>query len=354
MGAKGSCMIFEKASVRKILVIKLRAIGDVLLSTVVLPGLRQEFPDSTIDFLCEIPAAGVIQGNPYIDHALIFDAKSENGLSLITRIRKQKYDLVIDLFGNPRSAVVTLFSNARYRVGYRFSWRRYCYSIVVNPRGGEVHNAEFNLDAVRFLGVPVSGQSPYFPLTEEARLFAEEFVKANNLENSFLIAVNAGGGWYTKKWRPDHYASLLRRCCDEFDVRAVLVWGPGELDVVRAISEKIGHRGIITPPTTIPQLGAVLKRCTMMVTNDSGPMHIAAALGVPVVAVFGPTNPLLQGPLGSHSEVVRKEDLDCLACNLTACPIGNPCMEALSVDQVYRTVKKFIEQLHASSIEHHG
>ncbi len=347
-------MILDRSAIRNILVIKLRAIGDVLLSTVVLPFLRHEFPDARIDFLCEIPAAGVVQGNPHINNVLVFDSKSENGLSLIFRIRRGSYDLVIDLFGNPRSAIVTLLSGARHRVGYRFSWRQYCYSVVVNPRGGEVHNAEFNLDALRALNIPVGSQEPYFPLGAEARLFADEFIRVNNLEHSFLLAINAGGGWYTKRWRADSYASLLRRCCEEFDLRAVLIWGPGEVDAVRAIAGKVGQGAVITPPTTIPQLGAILQRCTMMVTNDSGPMHIASAVGVPVVAIFGPTNPRFQGPLSPRSEVVRKEELDCLGCNLTACPIGNPCMEALSVDQVYQTVKRFISELHTSSIERHG
>lgn len=338
-------MIFEKSTIQKILVIKLRAIGDVLLSTVILPDLRKAFPEAKIDFLCELPAASVIQGNPFIDNVIIFNPRSQQGVSLIRRVRREHYDMVIDLFGNPRSAILTFLSQARHRVGYRFKWRRRCYSIVVEPRGGAVHNTEFNLDALRALGIPVSGHQPFFPVTREADEFAGRFILANNLGNSFCVALNAGGGWYTKRWKPEYYAILGNRLQDEYGAKIVLIWGPGESGLVQEINMKMSQRGILTPPTTLTQLGAILQKCRLFVTNDSGPMHIAAAIGVPVVAIFGPTNPLLQGPLSPNSIVIRNEELDCLACNLTKCPIGNPCMEKLSVDRVYHEVKTFIDKL---------
>jgi lipopolysaccharide heptosyltransferase II len=347
-------MIFEKSRIKKILVIKLRAIGDVLLSTVVLPNLRDAFPNVRIDFLCEIAAAGVVQGNPFIDDVIIFDPASEHGASLVRRVRAGNYDLVIDLFGNPRSAIVTLFSGAPYRVGYRFGWRKYCYTIVVEPRGGSVHNTEFNLDALRAIKVPVSESLPFFPLTEESKEFARQFRHAHHLEGSFCVALNAGGGWYTKRWKPEYYAALGKRLQKELRAKIILIWGPGEQSAVEIINREMNHEGILIPPTTLTQLGAILGTCNVFVTNDSGPMHIAAAVGVPVVALFGPTNPSLQGPVGSHAVIVRNEKLDCLECNLTDCPIGNPCMYELSVDDVYRAVKNFIEYLQTSVLQIHG
>src|SRR5258707_5592112 len=127
-------MIVDPHLVKRILVIKLRAIGDVLLSTVVLKSLRSAYPDARIDFLTESPSREVVEGIPDLDSVLVFDGKRESGIGLILKIRRLRYDMVIDLFGNPRSALITLGSGARHRVGYRFGWRKHCYNILTEPR----------------------------------------------------------------------------------------------------------------------------------------------------------------------------------------------------------------------------
>ncbi|HEV8537409.1 MAG TPA: glycosyltransferase family 9 protein [Bacteroidota bacterium] len=332
-------MKIERAQVRKILVIKLRAIGDVLLSTIVLDNLRAAFPHARIHFLTERPSREVIEGNPNLDGVLIFDGKYEHGLGLIVKVRRKQFDLVIDLFGNPRSALVTLFSGARYRVGYRFKWRKYCYNIVVEPRGGEVHNAEFNLDALRKMEVSIIARDISFPLDAAAEQFAESFAAEAGLSGKRVIALNPGGGWYTKRWRIQHFARLGDLIAEEFDASILLIWGPGEEEDASVIQSIMRSKSVVIPRTNLKQLAALLKRCSVLVTNDSGPMHIAAAMKTSVVAIFGPTNPDLQGPFGVKHEIVQNQQLLCLGCNYTKCPIGNPCMEDLSVDDVFRSFK---------------
>jgi lipopolysaccharide heptosyltransferase II len=335
-------------NVRKILVIKLRAIGDVLLSTVVLPPLRAAYPNAQIDFLCETPSADVVRGNPSVDEILVFNPKKERGSSLVLRVRKRRYDLVIDLFGNPRSAIVALLSGAHQKVGYRFSWRRFCYTDIVEPRGGAVHNTQFNLDALRRIGIqiPESAAIPHFPLSHESVRTAEKFFLDNGLAGSRCIALNPGGGWYTKRWKREYFADIGSRLWKDFNLKSVIIWGPGERTSAEAMQKTMGTFATMIPETSLKELGAILQHCTCMITNDSGPMHIAAALGVHVVAIFGPTNPSLQGPVGGPSLILRKESLDCLSCNLTECPIENPCMELLGVAEVYDRVAAFLHNHH--------
>jgi len=337
-------MRIDTSSVRKILVIKPRAIGDVVLSTAVLKNLRLAFPRARIDFLTEYANREVVAGNPHVDDVILFHAKRDNGFGLILKIRRRRYDLVFDLFGNPRSAIVTFFSRASHRVGYRFGWRRYCYNVVLEPRGGEVHNVEFNLDAVRGIGVTPASARIEFPLDSDSEEFAEDFFSREGLAGSFVVALNPGGGWYTKRWRIPQFAALADILVAEFGVKVLLVWGPGEENDVEELQSKMSRPSLSLPQTSLKQLGAVLKRCDLFVTNDSGPMHIAAAVGVPVVALFGPTNPHLQGPVGSSHEVVRNERLFCLGCNLTDCPIGNPCMVDLGVDEVVEGIRRALSK----------
>lgn len=334
-------MNIDLSTITRLLVIKPRAIGDVVLSTVVLKNLRLAMPKAQIDFLTERLSREVIEGNPHVDNLIVYDVKKESGLELLMSVRRRNYDLVIDLFGNPRTAILTLWSGARYRVGYRFTWRQYCYNIVVEPRGGEVHNTEFNLDALRAIGVPTISREIEFPIDRASEQFAEEFYSREQLTGSrFVVALNPGGGWYTKRWRIPQFAALGDALVKEYGAVILLVWGPGEENDIHELRAAMSHPSILLPRTSLKQLGAILKRCDLVVTNDSGPMHIAAAVKKPVVAIFGPTDPLLQGPVGLQNEIVRNERLDCLCCNYTDCPIGNPCMLELRVDEVLEGVRR--------------
>jgi len=337
-------MKVDRNLVRRILVIKLRAVGDVLLSTIVTKNLRLAFPEATIDYLTEPPSIDVLKGNPYLNDTLVYNRSSMSGLQLIQLVRHRHYDLVIDLFGNPRTALVTRLSGAWYRVGYRFRGRTYAYNFVATPRGAEVHNTQFNLDALEAIGVAIQDRNIYFQFTVDDAAFVDRFLRIAALEARFLIGINTGGGWYTKRWPLEKYAALADRLIETYRAAVVLTWGPGQYADVEQIQSLMKHRALIPPVTSLPQLGALLKRCAAVVSNDSGPMHIAAAVGTPVLGIYGPTNPVLQGPFGEHHMTVRREGLDCLGCNLIKCPIGHPCMLDLSVDAVATSFNQLLRK----------
>jgi lipopolysaccharide heptosyltransferase II len=334
----------DQRLIKKILVIKLRAIGDVLLSTVVLKSLRSALPDAELDFLTERQSREVVEGNPAVSSSIIFDVRRDSSVGLILKIRRKQYDLVIDLFGNPRSALIALFSRARYRVGYRFGWRKYCYNLLTEPRGNRVHNVDFNLDALRRIGIPITDSQLTFPVTPAADGFAKDFFQAEKISDKFVIALNPGGGWLTKRWRIRHFAQLGDMLAHELKATILVVWGPGEEQMAGEIRSLMHHPAALIPPCSLKQLAAILSRCGLLVTNDSGPMHIAAAVGTPVVAIFGPTNPVLQGPLGVPNEVIQNQNVLCLGCNFTTCPIGNPCMEELPAESVFAGVQRLVSR----------
>jgi ADP-heptose:LPS heptosyltransferase len=328
-------MIADPENVRRILVIKLRAVGDVVLSTLVLPNLRMAYPGSTIDFLTETPSVEVLRNHRAVDRLVVYDRRTMSGIGLVRLVRHGRYDLVIDLFGNPRTALLTKLSGARYRVGYDFRGRSYAYNVIVTPRGGEVHNTQFNLDALERIGVPVVDRILRFHFREEDASYVRTFLAAAGLDHATLVGVNAGGGWYTKRWHLKDFARLADRIAERFGWKIVLLWGPGQEGDVETIASHMHATPFIPPTTSLTQLAALLARCAYVVSNDSGPMHITTAVGTPVLGIFGPTRPELQGPYGHNNRTVRDESLTCLGCNLTACPIGNPCMNDLSVETVF-------------------
>ena len=338
-------MNINYGTIRKLLVIKLRAVGDVILSTAALPNLRAAFPDATIDFLVERSCREVIEGNDRIDHVIVFSKTGMNGARILLDLRRAGYDMVIDLFGNPRSALMTFASRARYRVGYDFRGRSYAYNILVEPRGAEVHNVEFNLDALRRIGVPVTTKSPYFPLAEADREFALLEAGKLGLTGRLVIGFNPGTNRPTERWPAEKFAELGALLAGRHDARICVFWGPGEKPLAEASAGRIGEAAVVAPPTSLKQLGAMFERCSLVVSNDTGPMHIAAALGIPTVGIFGPVNPLLQGPYGENARYARKEELSCLGCNYDAtCPIGNPCMTELNAEKVFGVVEELIDR----------
>lgn len=330
------------AGINRILVIKLRAVGDVLLSTIVLRSLRAYFPEAQIDFCTEPPARDIVARNPDLSRVILYDRRKAGALHYIQAVRRGGYDLVFDLFGNPRSALLTRLSGAPVRVGYDFRGRRYAYTHVVAPRGDRVHNTQFNLDALEALGIPIVDRTiPFYYAPEDERYVAEilgEFFP----DGRPFVGLNIGAGGYTRRWPLERYAELADRLVEKFGVGILLPWGPGQLPEVEEVKGLMAQEGVIPPPTTLPQLGVLLKKCAFVVTNDTGPMHIAAVVGTPVLAIYGPTNPLLQGPYGEGHLVVRREGLDCLGCNLTSCPIGHPCMKELSVETVLEGAERLI------------
>jgi len=341
---------------QRILVIKLRAIGDVVMATPVLENLRQAFPLATVDFLTEKMCAPVVKGHPAIHQVIEFDRSHLRRLSPLKRIlanfellknlRRRRYDLVFDLFGNPRTAIMTLCSGAKTRVGFRFRGRRFAYNVVVTPRGHLVHEVDFNLDALRALKIPVLSRQPVVQVDEASLTYAERFWIDNRLQDKLIIGLNPSGGWYTKRWPLDHFAALGDQIVEKFNARVVIIWGPGELEDARHIAQTMRHEALLIPQVDLRQLAALLRRLTSLVSNDSGPLHIAAAAGTPVVGIYGPTRPELQGPWGDGHQIVRLENLDCLGCNGVTCRIEtHDCMKKLEVDAVFQVLNKCLRNI---------
>jgi lipopolysaccharide heptosyltransferase II len=318
-------------------------VGDVILSTPVLPNLRTAFPAARIDYLVERLCRDAIEGNEFVDNVIAFDKRGMNGARILLELRRARYDMVIDLLGNPRSALMTFASGARRRVGYDFRGRSYAYNVLVKPRGAEVHNVEFNLDALRRIGVSVVPASPQFPLSPGDREFARREADRLGLTGRLAVGFNPGTNRPTERWPAERFAELGRLLANRSGARICVFWGPGEKHLADAIAASIGEAAAVAPPTSLKQLGAMFERCSLVVSNDSGPMHIAAALGAPTVGIFGPVNPLLQGPYGEKARFVRKEELSCLGCNYDkTCPIGNPCMTELEPEAVAGVVEELI------------
>ena len=348
--------------VRKILIIKLRAIGDVVLSTAVIPNLKKAFKSAAIHFAVEPAGKEVIAGNEDIDRVIVLPAKKAKKSSGIKRmidsirfvqnLRKEKYDLVFDLFGNPRSAFLTWITGAKYRVGFNFRGRKCAYNIRVRPRGDCVHEVDFNLDALRELNIPVVDRFPNFHVYEKAEEKINQWLHIQQIQEQFLVGIHPWGSWEAKRWGLDHFAELADRLSETYNASVIVLWGPGEQRHARKVCSLARTSPILAPEMSLQELGALLSRCDLVIANDSGPMHISAAVGTKTIGIYGPTSWKFQGPFGPGNGVAYKKGLTCLGCNRLTCD-EMVCMKTLSVDDVMQVVHKVISMKNYSGSKQH-
>lgn len=330
-------------NINKILCIKPRGIGDIVLSTIVLDNLKAHFPSAKIDYLTEQFAKSAVENNPLVNKVITIH-KKEFPLKAALKIRKEKYDLILDLWSNPRSAQITFLSGVKYRAGFAYRGRKYAYNILATSGKGEHHSAEHNLELLKAIDVPVISKKIHYYVNEKEDKAAKDFIKGNFISNKTVIGIIPSGGWPSKRCDASKWVEIGKAITGKYNAVILILWGPGDEDDANYIRENLPG-SILAPETTIPGMSGFIKNCSIVLANDSGPMHIAAALNIPTLGIFGPTNPKAHGPYSGNSAYVCKEDLFCIICNLLECPYHHECMLQLSSEKVLEALEKIGKQI---------
>ena len=317
--------------VTKILIIKPSSLGDVVHALPTVNLIRRKYPEARISWLINDTLTSLLKRSPIIDELIPFERRRLGGVRQLPRMRKflrmlrdKRFDIVVDLQGLLRSGIITWATHAPRRIGLSDAREgaRFFFNEIATVR--PVHAVDRCLSAARHLGC---GSEPIeFPLGVSPSIVTEG-----------LIAVNASARWTTKLWGDDKFAELVRRLPAE---RVVLTGSAAERERIEAIAQ--GRRNV-AGETDLFQLAELYRRCAVVITNDSGPMHLAAAVGTPVVAIFGPTDPALTGPYGQRHVVVRA-GVACSPCFKDHCKnrVDMECMKTVTVDQVLRAVEGFL------------
>jgi lipopolysaccharide heptosyltransferase II len=323
--------------------------GDVLLTTPALKALRIGFPESRIAALVTPSGEAILRGNPDVDEIIVLDKSSLGSkMGIIPRVRRGKFQLVIDFLCNPRTALISICSGARDRLGYDVRIRRVAYNLQ-KPRdeyreGKKIvkYAAEVNVDMVRCLGIGGVDTQLRFEVSERARKKADEFLRSRSLESGRVAGICPTGSWGAKTWQLEKFADLADRLTKETGSRVVIVWGPGEKTIAEEMAAAMKEEGVVACKTDIDEVGALLRRCSVFVSNDSGLKHIAVAVGTPTVTVYGPTNPVTWNPPDSRHRAVHA-GVDCLFCDKNECETM-VCMKKLEVSNVLPAVRDLLEE----------
>jgi ADP-heptose:LPS heptosyltransferase len=356
-GGASPDLALDPARARSVLVIRHRAGGDLLLTTPALRALRAGLPGARIDVVAARGLGSLLAGNPDVDRVIEFDRKSLlSQAALYAKLARGGYDLVIDLVSNPRTSFMTRLTRAPLRAGYDIAGRGRAYNVKVprEPAGSDGrpvlrYAPEAALDVMRALGFPPRDPELRFEVTREARERIDAWLRESDAGNGGSarprVACLPIGSWPAKTWAPERFARVMDELAEAADV--IWLWGPGERERVEAARVRMRRPSRLAPATDWQGLGALLSRCALLVGNDSGPKHVAVALGVPTVTVYGPTNPKTWHPPGGPHAAVFAEGLDCLFCNANRCPLPGDrhmrCMHDVSVERVVEAARALLD-----------
>jgi lipopolysaccharide heptosyltransferase I len=341
---------------KKILIIKLSALGDVVHTLPIPRTLRQEYPDAYISWMIEERYQELLYNNPDIDEVIPIRTKVwrknwnretfNEILQIIKSLRQKKFDVVFDLHGLIKSGIIAMLSGAKTKVGFhRKNCKEKISSIFTNIKGpymaGGIHVVDMYLTLVQSaLGIQnVVKQFPISsPEAQEQKI--EGFFQSHpELTAKPIVGINPGAGFESKLWEIERFAKLADRIVDAMDYSILLLWGPGEEQKAKQIAASMKQKSWVAPATTIQESIALYKRLKLLVSCDSGPLHLCSALDIPTVSLFGPTDPVRNGAYGLHHETVYKM-LPCSFCWKRKCPLGtDECMQKVTVDDVFEAVR---------------
>jgi heptosyltransferase-1 len=336
---------------KRFLIVRLGALGDVVHAIPVAAALRRAFPDATIDWLVSAKHRAILDYLPLLHERLVVDDRGggEQGLSIrgaIAAIRKRQYDVTFDLQGLIKSAVIARLSGAGRVVGFdrryaRESAARFFYTDVHRPGGEGIyapsetrHVIAINLGMLGAVGIDTPAVE--FPLAVPASRVAAEMQTASGGRYALL---NTGAAWPNKRWPPDRLAALARRLRERDGLRSVVLWGPGETALAESVVAASDGAALMTPATSIGDLLALARGAAVVVSGDTGPTHIAAAVGAPIVGIYGPTRPERNGPWRPGDETVSRAAI-CQCHHLRQCRLDRMCLLDIEVDEVLAAVER--------------
>lgn len=340
---------------KKILVTYLMHLGDLLLTTPFLQALRRAYPNAHIDYLVDEKLADVVRCNPSIDKVLTIDKKGKDNsigaiYSYAKKLSDNHYDLLINLHPNERTSFLCAATKAELKVGAVHKLFTLFFDKVIKL-DKKIHAADMYLKMLQQLDITndLSNEGLQMPVGEQAQMFVQDFYRNNGIQDADkVIGFNIGSAVLTKRWAGERFAQVADYFADK-GYKPVFFGGSMDMELVADAVQHMYSKPIIaTGKLTLGQLAAAMQRCALIITNDSGPMHVAISQRVPIVAMYGPSLPNLYGPYTDNAIIVRSNPI-CHGCEQSGmkhkCD-DMQCMTNLTVEQVIEAGERMLCQVY--------
>jgi heptosyltransferase I len=336
----------------KILLVRLGALGDIVHALPVAAALRERYPDAQIDWLVDARHAAILDLVPVITRREEVDSRrAVAALTAVRALRRQKYDVALDLQGLVKSALLARLSGAARVIGFAPAHVRekpaaWFYSETCDP-GSAAHVVDKNLSVLaRF---KIAGRLRRFPIAVPESPACEPLhvrVRRDGMRGYALI--NPGAAWPNKRWPPERFGEVAVTLASRHALVPVIVWGPGEQALAAHVVKASGGSAMAAPETGIGDLLALSRAARLMLSGDTGPLHLAAAVGAPVVGLFGPTNPARNGPWDA-ADISLSRFGECVCHYERRCRRSRGCIEDISVEDVRGAIDRRL-----ATAEHHA
>lgn len=341
-------------NVRSILLIRLDHIGDVIYSTPIPQNLKSHYRGAKITFLVASWAKEIVMNNPYVDEVICYDTpwfdrnrkrafEFKIFFKLAEELRRHKYDLGLDLRGDFRHILLMALASVKFRVGYGITGAAFLLHRKVNYRDG-VHSLEHNLDLLRSMGIEIITYQPQLYSSEKDEKSVQDFLKANNLtDRDFIAIIHPYGGYPSKNWLDERFAELMDILCKDYQAKIILIGNEKDKSNIEGII-RINQATAINAAgkTSLGNLLALIQKSAVFIGVDSGPSHLAASVGVPMVVLYSASNTIQDWGPRSDKAVIIQKDIPCKDCQKLDCS-HNICMDLISVDDVLDGVKQLIQ-----------
>ena len=363
---------------KRILIVRLSAIGDVVNVLPALSVLRKNYPSSYIAWLVEDRAKDILCDNPEINEIFVFPRKKwskgirspltfiktiKEAIVFFKRLRNNNFDLIIDFHGNLKSGLMTMLSGKCPKLGFdRKSCKEYNYiftNMHVHLESKRIHRVDKNLELLKFLNINTSGSNPQIFIPQQDKRSVENFLQQNCDNKKPLIVIHPGTSAFGeyKRWSARNFAILASKLKEELEASVIFTCGPTDTEVIKEIRTHMDNNKMISFCSNLKQLTEIINHADIFISGDTGPMHIASVMKRPVVAIFGPKDPVIYGPythgkdlsktgketpygLNAVPKVIRKE-LPCSPCRKRKCS-HVACINTISYNEIFAAVSELL------------
>ncbi|MBU0502794.1 MAG: lipopolysaccharide heptosyltransferase II [Candidatus Omnitrophota bacterium] len=338
---------------KRILITRTDRIGDVVLSTPAIKALRMRYPSAYIAMMVSPYAKDIVIENPDLDEVIILDKdnkhKNLKGAWELSRdLKKKRFDLAIALHPTNRVHLIIYSAGIPRKIGYD---RKFGFLFTDKIRHlkqlGQKRESEYNFDLLKPLGIEWEDQELFFPLRKESEIWVDELFAGEGIKKGdSILAINPGASCPSRIWPVERFVQVAERFIEKHGFKIIVLSGSKEVHIADEVIYQMKHKAVnLGGKTSVSQLASVLKRCSLLISNDSGPVHIACALGTPVVSIFSRSqeglSPKRWGPVGKRGVFLHK-DVGCIECLAHNCVKGFLCLKAITVEDVIRAAESIL------------